>query len=73
MSILNPTEENAVARVNETFCMKRILLMFYQKIILKTDSTIIVNDMINRWATKQLLVSGAELNLNEGHKMSSIN
>jgi hypothetical protein len=32
----------------------------------KTDSTIIVNDMINRWATKQLLVSGAEINLDEG-------
>lgn len=31
----------------------------------KADSTIIVNDMINRWATKQLLVSGAELNLKQ--------
>ncbi|WP_452599221.1 peptidyl-prolyl cis-trans isomerase [Pontimicrobium sp. MEBiC01747] len=59
------TQENAVARVNEHFLYEEDILDVLPENYTKADSTIIVNDMINRWATKQLLVSGAELNLKE--------
>jgi len=58
-------EENTVARVNEAYLYEEDILNVLPDNYTKTDSIIIVNDMINRWATKQLLVSGAEVNLNE--------
>ncbi|WP_044398888.1 hypothetical protein [Lacinutrix sp. Hel_I_90] len=61
-----PTEtEAAIARVNETYLYKADILKILPENYTKSDSTILVNDFINRWATRQLLVQGAELNLEE--------
>jgi hypothetical protein len=57
--------EAAIARVNETYLYKADVLKILPENYTKSDSTILVNDFINRWATRQLLVQGAELNLEE--------
>ncbi|WAC02001.1 peptidyl-prolyl cis-trans isomerase [Lacinutrix neustonica] len=58
-------DEAAVARVNETYLYEADILKILPENYTKADSTILVNDYINRWATRQLLVQGAELNLEE--------
>ncbi|WP_367180223.1 peptidyl-prolyl cis-trans isomerase [uncultured Lacinutrix sp.] len=59
------TDENAIARVNEAYLYQDDILDILPENYTKEDSTIIVNDYINRWATEQLLVNGATLNLEE--------
>lgn len=54
-----------VARVGEQFLYEEDLKEIITEGLSKEDSTIRVNNFINQWATKQLLLSGAELNLNE--------
>lgn len=61
-----PVEKaEVIARVNETFLYKEDIKEILPENVSKTDSAVLANNFINRWATKQLLVQGAELNLNE--------
>lgn len=54
-----------VARVGETFLYQEDIANLIADGVSKEDSTQIVNGYINRWATQQLLLTGAELNLPE--------
>ena len=54
-----------MARVNDVFLYEEDILAVLPENYSKKDSIIMVGDMINRWATKQLLVNGAKLNLKE--------
>ncbi|WP_431158469.1 peptidyl-prolyl cis-trans isomerase [Winogradskyella poriferorum] len=58
-------EEDAVARVNETYLYKEDIEDLVPVGASKADSTVIVNQFINRWASQLLLMDGALLNLNE--------
>ena len=58
-------EEDAVARVNETYLYKEDIEDLFPAGASKADSTVIVNQFINRWASQLLLMDGALLNLNE--------
>ena len=59
------TEENVVARVNDAYLYKEDISIVLPEGYTKSDSTFLVNNFINNWATQQLLVQGAELNLEE--------
>lgn len=58
-------EEEAVARVNEVFLYKDDIKDLVPEGASKADSTLIVNQYINRWAAQILLMDGALVNLNE--------
>ena len=58
-------EENAVARVNDTYLYIEDISVVLPENYTKSDSTFLVNNFINNWATQQLLVQGAEVNLEE--------
>jgi hypothetical protein len=63
---LKKTEESeAVARVNDTYLYKSDIKDLITEGTSKEDSTIRVNNFINHWATQQLLINGAEINLSE--------
>ncbi|AUC82009.1 peptidylprolyl isomerase [Lacinutrix sp. Bg11-31] len=57
--------QDAIARVNETYLYKQDIKNALPENYTKQDSTVIVNNFINNWATEQLLVQGATLNLDE--------
>ncbi|WP_338730945.1 peptidyl-prolyl cis-trans isomerase [Mangrovimonas cancribranchiae] len=60
------TEESTpVARVNDTYLYKEDIEKLLSDNLSKEDSTVLVNNYINRWATQQLLVEGAKRNLSE--------
>jgi hypothetical protein len=52
-----------VARVNDTYLYKDDLTAIFTKGISKQDSIILVNNYINNWIKQQLLLSKAQLNL----------
>ena len=52
-----------VARVNETYLYKDDLTAIFTKDISKQDSITLVNNYINNWIKQQLLLSKAQLNL----------
>lgn len=54
-----------IARVNESYLFHEDIEDLLSPDLSKQDSTILVNNFINSWATQQLLVKGALLNLNE--------
>lgn len=56
-------ESDVVARVNNTFLYKDDLRSLVSPNMSKEDSSLIVSSYINRWATKQLLVDRAKINL----------
>ncbi|WP_203296475.1 peptidyl-prolyl cis-trans isomerase [Luteirhabdus pelagi] len=56
-------EGEPVARVNETFLYREDLSGLVPAGTSETDSTIIVNNYINRWATQRLLMDKALINL----------
>ncbi|MGY0392035.1 peptidyl-prolyl cis-trans isomerase [Bizionia sp. KMM 8389] len=58
-------DENPVARVNDVFLYAKDLTHLYTDNMTVEDSLVRTSNFINKWATKQLLVSGAERNLNE--------
>jgi len=63
---LKKTEESdAIARVNDTYLYKSDIKDLITEGISKEDSTVRVNNFINHWATQQLLINGAEINLSE--------
>lgn len=54
-----------VARVNDNYLFKEDLASLIQPNTSKEDSLLIVSNYINRWATQQLLIDKARLNLPE--------
>lgn len=56
-------ESEVVARVNNTFLYKEDLRALVTPNMTREDSSLIVSSYINRWATKQLLVDRAKINL----------
>ena len=59
----NPQEGDPVARVNDTYLYKSDLENLITEATSKEDSALRVNNYINNWATQQLLMDGARLNL----------
>ena len=58
-------EEDTIARVNEVYLFKDDLKKALPENLSVEDSTIFANNFINQWATQQLLVQGAEVNLSD--------
>ncbi len=58
-------EEQVIARVNESYLFFNDIKDLVKKGTSEADSTLIVQNFINRWATQQLLVDGAKVNLSE--------
>ncbi|WP_298533375.1 peptidyl-prolyl cis-trans isomerase [uncultured Algibacter sp.] len=58
-------DENPVARVNETYLFEDDIKNLVPNEASKADSTLIVQNFINKWATQQLLIDGALLNLSD--------
>ncbi|MBK5212975.1 MAG: peptidyl-prolyl cis-trans isomerase [Flavobacteriaceae bacterium] len=56
-------EQNAVARVNDNYLYKADIAKLISENTSPEDSTLIVNNYINRWATQQLLIDQAKINL----------
>lgn len=56
-------ESEVVARVNNTFLYKEDLGSLLSPNMSPEDSSLVVSGYINRWATKQLLVDRAKINL----------
>ncbi|MEP1487204.1 MAG: peptidyl-prolyl cis-trans isomerase [Algibacter sp.] len=65
-------ERVPVARVNNTFLYFDDIKHLISEGVNKEDSTLVVQNFINTWATQQLFVDGASLNLNE-EKQESFN
>lgn len=61
-----------VARINDVFLYADDLQHLYTDNMTTEDSLLRVNNFITRWATKQLLVAGAQRNLNE-NKLQDFN
>ncbi len=57
------TKENVIARVNDTFLYEADVKKLLAEDTTPEDSTLIVNNYINRWATQQLLIDQAKINL----------
>ncbi|CAM3481277.1 peptidyl-prolyl cis-trans isomerase [Aequorivita lipolytica] len=57
------TKENAIARVNNTFLYEADLQKLVTEETSAEDSTLIINNYINRWATQQLLIDQAKINI----------
>lgn len=58
----------AIARVNDTYLYKEDIKDLVPKGTSKEDSIAIVRGFIDRWASQKLLISAAEVNLNEERK-----
>ncbi len=56
---------NPIARVNESYLYQDDVNNLTTEETSSEDSTLIVNNYITRWATQQLLIDGAELNISE--------
>ena len=54
-----------VARVNDNYLYQDDILGLVAKGTSKQDSTLLIQNFINKWATQQLLMDGAKLNLAE--------
>ena len=51
-----------IARVNDSYLYNEDIIDLISKNTTKDDSTLIVNNFINRWATKQLLIDQSMIN-----------
>ena len=58
-------DREPIARVNDTYLYYDDVKDLVSKEATKEDSILVVQNFINRWATQQLLVDGAKLNLSE--------
>ncbi len=58
-------DRTPIARVNSSYLYLEDLEGVLVEGLSETDSTIVVNNYINRWATQQLLIDGAAINLSE--------
>jgi hypothetical protein len=54
-----------IARVNENYLYQEDIEDILAEGISKEDSTLLVQNFVNKWATQQLFVDGAKLNLSE--------
>ncbi|MEB3346993.1 peptidyl-prolyl cis-trans isomerase [Aquimarina gracilis] len=61
----NQMQKETVARVNETYLYKEDIKDLVPENTSKEDSTNIVNNYINSWATRQLFIDQAKRNLTE--------
>lgn len=61
----NSSDEHPIARVKEAYLYKSDIEGLVAQGASKEDSTVIVNNFITKWATRLLLMDGAELNLPE--------
>ena len=59
------SDEDIVARVNDTYLYKSEIENLISETTSKEDSALRVNNYINHWATQQLLMDGARLNLSQ--------
>ena len=55
----------SIARVNDSYLYNEDIIDLISKNTTKDDSTLIVNNFINRWATKQLLIDQSMINLSQ--------
>ncbi len=60
-----PQEPEAIARVGENYLFKEDILNLVPKGTSKADSVAIVKAYIDRWATQNLLLNAAEVNLSD--------
>lgn len=58
-------DEEAIARVNDNFLYAKDLEGLIFEDTSKEDSVLIVSNYINRWATQQLLIDQAKINLSQ--------
>ncbi|MEJ2112559.1 MAG: peptidyl-prolyl cis-trans isomerase [Flavobacteriaceae bacterium] len=65
-------DKTPVARVNDTYLYQQDIEDIIPENTTKEDSALLVTNYINRWATQQLLVNGALVNLSE-EKQKSFN
>ncbi|MDC8002007.1 peptidyl-prolyl cis-trans isomerase [Aequorivita todarodis] len=56
-------EQHVIARVNDSYLYKEDIAKLISENTSPEDSTLIVNNYINRWATQQLLIGQAKINL----------
>ncbi len=70
--LVRKEQQNAIARVNESYLYEDDITDLVTDETSKEDSILIVNNYVNRWATQQLLIDGAELNISE-EKQSEFN
>ena len=56
-------EREVIARVNETYLYKEDIEPLIGEGVSAEDSTLIVSNFVNRWATQQLLIDKAKFNL----------
>lgn len=56
-------EKNAIARVNDTYLYEDDIKKLVPENTSAEDSTLIVNNYINRWATQQILIGQANINI----------
>lgn len=61
----NTENENPIARVNDAYLYEDDIKNLIFEGITKEDSIVRVNNFINQWATQQLLIDGAQINLSE--------
>ena len=59
------SDEDVVARVNNTYLYENEIENLISETTSKEDSALRVNNYINHWATQQLLMDGARLNLSQ--------
>jgi hypothetical protein len=58
-------DRTPIARVNNSYLYSDDVADILTDGISESDSTILVNNFINKWATQELLMDGASINLNE--------
>jgi len=58
-------QKTPIARANDSYLFADDIKELVPDGTSQEDSTLIVNNYINRWATQQLLISGAQVNLTE--------
>ncbi|MFY0714175.1 peptidyl-prolyl cis-trans isomerase [Seonamhaeicola sp. NFXS20] len=65
-----PDEQTAVARVNESYLYYDDIKDLINEETSVQDSTLIVQNFINKWATQQLFMDGAMINLSQSKQES---
>ncbi|RFN60202.1 peptidyl-prolyl cis-trans isomerase [Marixanthomonas ophiurae] len=59
------TEQIPIARVNDSYLYQEDIESILPKNATPQDSSVLVNNFINRWATQQLLIDQAKINLSQ--------
>ena len=57
-------DKKPIARVNESYLYEEDIKELITDVTTEVDSILIVNNFINRWATKQLLIDQSKKNKN---------